>query len=90
MLILVFFFLVAIIIFEFPTSPEIITISSFIIASPDPTCSDEEISSLEEAATQVDEGLEEIEAALEEAETILEGNDWNLLTFSLVNFEASL
>ena len=38
----------------------------------------------------MDEGLEEIEAALEEAETILEGNDWNLLTSSLVNFEAFL
>ena len=38
----------------------------------------------------MDEGLEEIKAALKEAETILEGNDWNLLTSRLVNFEAFL
>ena len=53
---------------EFISSPEIITISAFIVASPDPTCSDEEIASLEEAAKTVDEGLEEIGSALVELE----------------------
>ena len=53
---------------EFISSPEIITISAFIVASPDPTCSEDEISSLEEAAEVFEEGLEEIEASLEELE----------------------
>ena len=71
----IFSILVTAILFEFPTSPEIITISGFIVASADPTCSEEEISSLVEAAEQVDEGLAEIESALEEAEGVLEGKE---------------
>ena len=49
---------------EFISSPEIITISAFIVASPDPTCSDEEIASLEEAAETVDEGLDMLVASI--------------------------
>ena len=60
--------LVKMIILEFISSPEIITISGFIVASSDPTCSEEEIASLEEAAETVDEGLEEIGSSLEELE----------------------
>ena len=61
----------------------ILTISSFIIASEFPTCSDEEKDSLMEAETAVDEGLAIIEVNLEVALVTFEGC---LLTLKIKNF----
>ena len=50
---------------EFPSSPTIITLSADIIASADPTCSDDEKTSLAAQATAIDEAIATVEAALE-------------------------
>ena len=66
---------VTVILLEIPGSPQILTISAFIIASPDPSCSEDEIASLEDLDAQVDAGLEELNSQLEEFESALEGNE---------------
>ena len=50
---------------QFPSSPTIITLSADIIASADPTCSDDEKTSLTAQATAIDEAIATVEAALE-------------------------
>ena len=58
-------FLVVTAVDESPSSTLILEISADITASADPTCSDEEKSSLETQASAVDEAIETVSSALE-------------------------
>ena len=69
-----FAFLVTVILLEIPGSSQILIIAGYITASADPSCSADEIASLEDLDAQVDEGLEQLEAQLDEFETALEGD----------------
>ena len=68
-----FYFSVATITIEFPSSSMILTIALDITQSVDPTCTEDEKNSLKEQESKVDEGLEAVESALEVAESALSG-----------------
>ena len=67
--------LVTTILADYPSSSKIVSVSSDIIESAFPTCTDEEKNSLKEAEAAVDEGLASIEADLADAIDAFEGLD---------------
>ena len=75
------------ILLEFPSSPEVIVVGGFIVASADPTCTEEEITSLVETETSLEEAAEFLVEALEEAnEALLEATGSTLSVSELLEF----
>ena len=78
------------ILLDFPASPEVIVVGGYIVASADPTCTEEEIASLVETETSFDEAVEFLVEALEEAQAnLLEATGSTLSASELLEFTAA-
>merc|ERR1712012_721436 len=72
---------------DFPASPEVITVGGYIVASADPSCTEEEIASLVETETSLEEAAEFLVEALEEAQAnLLEATGSTLSASELLEF----
>ena len=60
------------ILLDFPASPQVIAVGGYIVASADPTCTEEEITSLVETESSLGEAAEFLAEAFEEANDNLE------------------
>ena len=75
------------ILLDFPASPEVITVGGYIVASADPSCTEEEIASLVETETSLEEAAEFLAEALEEAQAnLLEATGSTLSASELLEF----
>ena len=75
------------ILLDFPASPEVIVVGGYIVASADPTCTEEEIASLAETETSLEEAAEFLVEALEEAQAnLLEATGSTLSASELQEF----
>ena len=70
------------ILFDFPASPQVIAVSGYIVASDDPTCTEEEITSLVESESSLGEATEFLVEAFEEANDNLEAATGSTLSAS--------
>ena len=70
------------ILFDFPASPQVIAVAGYIVASADPTCTEEEITSLVESESSLGEATEFLVEAFEEANDNLEAATGSTLSAS--------
>ena len=70
------------ILFDFPASPQVIAVAGYIVASDDPTCTEEEITSLVESESSLEEATEFLVEAFEEANDNLEAATGSTLSAS--------
>ena len=76
------FILVVDILLDFPASPQVIAVAGYIVASADPTCTEEEITSLVESESSLGEATEFLVEAFEEANDNLEAATGSTLSAS--------
>merc|ERR1719323_1741529 len=75
------------ILLDSPASPEVIVVGGYIVASADPSCTEEEIASLVETETSLEEAAEFLVEALEEAQAnLLEATGSTLSASELLEF----
>ena len=75
------------ILLDYPASPEVIVVGGYIVASADPSCTEEEIASLVETESSLGEAAEFLVEALEEAQAnLLEATGSTLSASELLEF----
>ena len=78
------------ILLDFPASPEVIVVGGYIVASADPSCTEDEIASLVETETSLGEAAEFLAEAFVEAQAnLLEATGFTLSAAELLEFTDS-
>ena len=75
------------ILLDYPASPEVIVVGGYIVASADPSCTEDEIASLVETESSLGEAAEFLAEAFVEAQAnLLEATGFTLSSAELLEF----